>query len=166
MDNASTNDVLARTLARLLLKRYNITFAPQNAQIRCLAHVVNLVVQKIFSELLGVSDPALDDYYELWKHLPVHFDVEAEDKAEAEAEAQRRAEAEARRRAEAEAQRQAEAEAQRQAEAEEARGVPDVFADPTRHVDGFVVVNHGADGPLMVDFSDEENSDDENWIVR
>lgn len=89
MDNASTNDVLARTLTRLLLKRYNITFAPQNAQIRCLAHVVNLVVQKIFSELLGVSDPALDDYYELWKHLPVHFDVEAEDKAEAEAEEER-----------------------------------------------------------------------------
>ncbi len=89
MDNASTNDVLARTLARLLLKRYNIHFTPQNGQIRCLAHVVNLVVQKLLSELLGADDPALDDYYELWKHLPIHFDVEEEDRAEAEAEAAR-----------------------------------------------------------------------------
>ncbi len=89
MDNASPNDVLARTLARLLLKRYNIHFAPENAQIRCLAHVVNLVVQKILSELLGVDDPALDDYYELWKHLPIHFDVEAEDQADADAEEER-----------------------------------------------------------------------------
>ena len=63
MDNASTNDVLAHTLGILLLKRYKIHFSPENGQIRCLAHVVNLVqvVQKILHELFEADDPALQD---------------------------------------------------------------------------------------------------------
>ncbi|KAI0363170.1 hypothetical protein BV20DRAFT_930129, partial [Pilatotrama ljubarskyi] len=49
-------------------------------RIRCIAHVVNLVVQKILSELFEADDPALADYYELWnKHLPFHYDAEADD---------------------------------------------------------------------------------------
>ena len=69
MDNASPNDVLARTLRVLLLKRYGIHFTPENGQIRCLAHVVNLIVQKILHELFEADDPALQDYYELFnKH--------------------------------------------------------------------------------------------------
>lgn len=80
MDNASANDVLARTLAQLLLKRYGIHFNCENARVRCIAHVVNLVVQQILSELSEADDPALADYYALWnKHLPFHYDVDADD---------------------------------------------------------------------------------------
>ncbi|KAI1782569.1 hypothetical protein LXA43DRAFT_905418 [Ganoderma leucocontextum] len=80
MDNASTNDVLARTLGVLLLKRYGLHFTPENGQIRCLAHVVNLVVQKILHELFEADDPALQDYYELFnKHLPIHYDLDADE---------------------------------------------------------------------------------------
>ncbi|KAI1797443.1 hypothetical protein LXA43DRAFT_877707 [Ganoderma leucocontextum] len=76
MDNASVNDALARELARLLLKRYGIAFVPTNAQIHCIAHVVNLVVQQILSNILDIDDPALADYYELYnKHLPFHYDL-------------------------------------------------------------------------------------------
>ncbi|TBU60094.1 hypothetical protein BD310DRAFT_966638 [Dichomitus squalens] len=76
MDNASVNDVLARKLAQLLLKRYQVSFAPENAQIHCVAHVVNLIVQKILSNVLDIDDPALADYYELYnKHLPIHYDL-------------------------------------------------------------------------------------------
>lgn len=83
MDNASTNDVLARTLGILLLKRYGIQFSPENGQIRCLAHVVNLVVQKILSELDEADDPALRDYYEANKHLPIHYDPNEDEEIQA-----------------------------------------------------------------------------------
>ncbi|KAH9855327.1 hypothetical protein C2E23DRAFT_724823, partial [Lenzites betulinus] len=83
MDNASANDVLARTLVQLLLKRYGLHFNCENARIRCIAHVVNLVVQKILSELAEADDPALADYYELWnKHLPFHYDPESDEENE------------------------------------------------------------------------------------
>ena len=74
MDNASANDVLARTLARLLLQRYGIKFETKNAQIRCLAHVVNLVVQKILSALDEAEDPTDEDYYVLNKFMDFHYD--------------------------------------------------------------------------------------------
>ncbi|KAL1939855.1 hypothetical protein VTO73DRAFT_9555 [Trametes versicolor] len=80
MDNASANDVLARTLSRLLLRRYGLHFSPENGRIRCIAHVVNLVVQSIVHELFEADDPALADYYELWnKHLPFHYDAATDD---------------------------------------------------------------------------------------
>ncbi|EKM48650.1 uncharacterized protein PHACADRAFT_108524 [Phanerochaete carnosa HHB-10118-sp] len=68
---------MARTLALLLLKRYSIHFNPENGQIRCIAHVVNLVVQKILHELSEADDPALRDYYEEFaKHEPFHYNPE------------------------------------------------------------------------------------------
>ncbi|KAM5543379.1 hypothetical protein V8D89_002964 [Ganoderma adspersum] len=80
MDNASMNDVLAHTLGILLLKRYKIHFSPKNWQICCLAHVVNLIVQKILHELFEANDPALQDYYDLYnKHLPFHFDPDTDE---------------------------------------------------------------------------------------
>ncbi|GJF00443.1 hypothetical protein PsYK624_167310 [Phanerochaete sordida] len=83
MDNASSNDVLARTLAALLLKRYGIQFSPENGQIRCIAHVVNLVVQQILHTLAEADDPALEDYYESYKHEPFHYDLEDDDEQKA-----------------------------------------------------------------------------------
>lgn len=79
MDNASTNDVLAQTLTGLLMERYGIHFSPENGQIRCLAHVVNLVVQKILSALIDTDDPEESDWYLLHKFLPFHFDVKDDD---------------------------------------------------------------------------------------
>ncbi|KAI5884962.1 uncharacterized protein SCHCODRAFT_02521539 [Schizophyllum commune H4-8] len=60
------------------MSRYKIPFEPPNAQIRCLAHVVNLVVQKILSVLKEVdSDPDVEDYYELFlKQFLIHFSYE------------------------------------------------------------------------------------------
>ncbi|KAI0060903.1 hypothetical protein BV25DRAFT_1806709, partial [Artomyces pyxidatus] len=84
MDNAITNDVLARILAKLLMKRYGVPFHPENGQIRCLAHVVNLVVQKILSTALEADDPDIDDYYiRLNKHLPFHYDPESDEDLQA-----------------------------------------------------------------------------------
>ncbi|TFY70017.1 hypothetical protein EVJ58_g118 [Rhodofomes roseus] len=90
--NKITNDVLARTLGRLLLQRYGIQFETKNAQIRCLAHVVNLVVQKILSDLDEADDPEAADYFVLNKFMEFHYDpkddeelqdLEAEGAAEA-----------------------------------------------------------------------------------
>ncbi|TRM56363.1 hypothetical protein BD626DRAFT_414065 [Schizophyllum amplum] len=57
------------------MSRYGIPFNADNAQIRCIAHVVNLVVQKILAVLKEVdADPDAQDYYELFlKHFPIHF---------------------------------------------------------------------------------------------
>ncbi|THU91229.1 hypothetical protein K435DRAFT_572732, partial [Dendrothele bispora CBS 962.96] len=51
MDNASSCDTMAHALGLLLSKRYSIHFHPENNRIRCLAHVVNLVVQAILKAL-------------------------------------------------------------------------------------------------------------------
>ncbi|KAH9912012.1 ribonuclease H-like domain-containing protein [Fomitopsis serialis] len=83
MDNASTNDVLARTLTGLLLEKYGIHFSPENGQIRCLAHVVNLVVQKILASIIDAEDPDENDWYLLHKFLPFHYDLEDDDELNA-----------------------------------------------------------------------------------
>src|ERR1700691_1753097 len=76
MDNASSCDVLARTVGGILLSRYNLGFHEANGRIRCLAHVVNLVVQKILSYLGDADDPDEEDYFLPNKHLPFHYDAE------------------------------------------------------------------------------------------
>ncbi|KAJ6613220.1 hypothetical protein B0H10DRAFT_1628930, partial [Mycena sp. CBHHK59/15] len=63
LDNAAPNNVLIRTLSRLLQEKFDLQFVPDNSQIRCLAHVVNLVVQKILATLDEVSDPDVQDDY-------------------------------------------------------------------------------------------------------
>lgn len=80
MDNVSSNDVLARTLGQLLTK-YDVEFDPVNGQIRCMPHVINLVVQKILSVLCdaqvssdSVADPDVEDYHPTTKRYPVHYD--------------------------------------------------------------------------------------------
>ncbi|KAJ7339903.1 hypothetical protein DFH08DRAFT_625927, partial [Mycena albidolilacea] len=70
---AATNDVLIRTLSRILMEKFDIQFVPENSQIRCLAHVVNLVVQKILATLNEADDPDVIDYYLPNKDLPFHY---------------------------------------------------------------------------------------------
>lgn len=72
-DNAAPNDVLIRVLSRILREKFDIQFVPENSQIRCLAHVVNLVVQKILATLNEADDPEVVDYYLPNKDLPIHY---------------------------------------------------------------------------------------------
>ena len=59
---------------------YGVPLHPNNSHIRCLAHVVNLVVQKMLSVAKEVDDPDFQDYYEqLNKQFPVHYDVDRDE---------------------------------------------------------------------------------------
>ncbi|KAF7328569.1 Dimer-Tnp-hAT domain-containing protein [Mycena venus] len=78
LDNASTNDVLIRALSDILRQGFNIQWAPENSQIRCIAHVVNLVVQKILATLDEAHDPEERDYYVPNKDLPFHYDPDGD----------------------------------------------------------------------------------------
>ncbi|KAF8214753.1 hypothetical protein K438DRAFT_1563209 [Mycena galopus ATCC 62051] len=77
-DNAATNDVLIRVLSRILMQNFDIQFVPEKSQIRCLAHAVNFVDQKILATLNEADDPAVIDYYLPNKDLPFHYDPDAD----------------------------------------------------------------------------------------
>lgn len=76
-DNASVNDVIIATIARIRLARYGIPPSP-NLHIRCVCHVVNLVVQAILAALGEADDPDEVDYYTLTKEQPLHLDIDAD----------------------------------------------------------------------------------------
>src|ERR1700683_3611977 len=82
MDNGSVCDVLARSAGVLLLQKYSLQFHAQNAQIRCMAHVVNLIVQAILAELNEADDPEQDDYYIPNKHIPFHYDPDDDEEVQ------------------------------------------------------------------------------------
>lgn len=79
MDNAPSMDVLARILGILLSERYGLSFHSDNARIRCLAHIINIVVQTILKYLDEADDPNLVDYYETMKNLPVHYNPDEDE---------------------------------------------------------------------------------------
>jgi hypothetical protein len=77
MDNASANDTLALALERLLDVRYNIKFDPAHHRGRCLAHVVNLIVQKLLKSLGEIDDDPEDlDYFLLNRTADIHYSVD------------------------------------------------------------------------------------------
>jgi hypothetical protein len=76
-DNASVNDILISTISCILLAKYGIPPSP-NLQIRCVCHVVNLVVQAILASLGEADDPDKVDYYTLNKEQPLHLNIEAD----------------------------------------------------------------------------------------
>ncbi|KAF7346859.1 Dimer-Tnp-hAT domain-containing protein [Mycena sanguinolenta] len=83
LDNTATNDVLMRALSRILRDKFDIQFVPENSQIRCLAHIVNLVVQKILAVLDEEDDPATRDDYVDNKELPIHYNIDEDPELEA-----------------------------------------------------------------------------------
>lgn len=79
-DNASVNDTLVAVAARVLLAKYGIPASPQNMHVRCMCHVVNLVVQAILHALSEAEDPDLTDYFDVdAKESPVHSDPTRDD---------------------------------------------------------------------------------------
>jgi hypothetical protein len=72
MDNASVNDVIARAVGSFFMQKLSIHFTPQNGQINCVAHVLNLVVQSILAAFDEADDPDVIDYFN--KELPIHYD--------------------------------------------------------------------------------------------
>ena len=73
MDNASVNDVIVETVARCLLTRYGIPES-SNMHIRCIAHVINLVVQDFLAGMDEADDPDIFDWFESNKEAPLHYD--------------------------------------------------------------------------------------------
>jgi len=71
------NDVLIATVSRILLARYGVPESP-NHHIRCLCHVVNLVVQDILAALGEADDPDEYDYFLLNKDQPFHLDIDTD----------------------------------------------------------------------------------------
>ncbi|KAJ7759949.1 hypothetical protein B0H16DRAFT_1720168 [Mycena metata] len=72
MDNVATNEVLIQALSRLLMEKFNVQFAPENSQIRCLAHV-------LLAALEEAEDPAKEDDYLPNKDLLFHYDPALDD---------------------------------------------------------------------------------------
>ena len=69
------NDVIVATVACYLLSKYGILESP-NQQIRCLCHVINLVVQSILATLGEADDPRDNDHFLLNKAQPLHLDID------------------------------------------------------------------------------------------
>ena len=68
---------LCRLVSRILLAKYGIAPSP-NLHIRCVCHVVNLVVQDILAVLGETDNPDDIDYYDLNKEQPLHLDIDAD----------------------------------------------------------------------------------------
>ena len=76
------NDVVVTTAVRCLLARYGIPFTP-DMHIRCIAHVINLVVQAFLFGIDEGDDPELEDWYELNKDAPIHYGISKDEEQQA-----------------------------------------------------------------------------------
>ena len=83
MDNASNCDVLTHVLGILLMECYGMEFHSDNMWIRCLAHVVNIVVQTLLKQLNEAKDPEILDWFEGNRHLPVHYNRDEDEEVKA-----------------------------------------------------------------------------------
>jgi hypothetical protein len=59
------------------LAKYGIPESP-NLHVRCLCHVVNLVVQAVLAELGEADDPDDIDYFMLNKEQAIHLDIDTD----------------------------------------------------------------------------------------
>lgn len=78
MDNASTCNLMASYIGRILEEKYKIHFHLGTGRIHCSAHIVNLVVQMFLSQLenSGIDNPNIFDHFLPDKSLPVHYRAE------------------------------------------------------------------------------------------
>ncbi|KAF5332340.1 hypothetical protein D9758_017443 [Tetrapyrgos nigripes] len=84
MDNASACDSMAKFLQELLNRRYeDLHVHVENSRIRCLAHVVNLIVQAMLKVLEEAESSDDVDYYLLHKDQPIHYDEDEDEELKA-----------------------------------------------------------------------------------
>ncbi|KAF5342711.1 hypothetical protein D9758_015876 [Tetrapyrgos nigripes] len=83
MDNASSCDTMSDALGLLLQEKYRIQYHSGNNRIRCLAHVVNLVVQAILKAVDEADPSDEEDYYLLNKDAPFHYEESEDDELQA-----------------------------------------------------------------------------------
>ncbi|CAA7264626.1 unnamed protein product [Cyclocybe aegerita] len=76
--NASVNDVLVKTVARYILARYTIPYTP-DMHVRCVAHIINLVVQAFLAGLDEAPDPDEEDLFDVIEDYLIHYDVEKDE---------------------------------------------------------------------------------------
>jgi hypothetical protein len=78
-DNTTVNNVIFKTAVKYVLSLYDTIIHP-DAHIRCLAHVINLVVQAILAELKEadqcIEDGDDSDYFLLNKNPLVHYSID------------------------------------------------------------------------------------------
>ena len=72
-DNASVNDVIIEVTGQIILQKYNVPYTP-DMHIRCIAHVVNLIVQAFLAAMDEADSPDDIDYFLLHKESPIHYD--------------------------------------------------------------------------------------------
>ncbi|KAF4611808.1 hypothetical protein D9613_004630 [Agrocybe pediades] len=72
---------LAFVEARCVLARHGIPHTP-DMHIRCIAHVINLVVQDFLHKIDEAEDPDKEDWYETCKDLPIHYDPSSDEEQE------------------------------------------------------------------------------------
>ncbi|KAF9552914.1 hypothetical protein CPC08DRAFT_646303, partial [Agrocybe pediades] len=63
------------------LARHGIPHTP-DMHIRCIAHVINLVVQDFLHKIDEAEDPDKEDWYETCKDLPIHYDPSSDEEQE------------------------------------------------------------------------------------
>jgi hypothetical protein len=77
MDNASPNDVLAQTLVKLLKERYALELDIEHLHGRCIAHIINLVVQALLHGMDDAfEDPDITDYFLTDPDAPLNYTAE------------------------------------------------------------------------------------------
>lgn len=66
---------MCETLTQILEQKYGIRFDAKNGQVRCFAHGVNRIAQKILSALGDAPDPDEVDYYLEDRDFPLYHDI-------------------------------------------------------------------------------------------
>jgi hypothetical protein len=72
-NNTSVNDVIIEVTGKIILQKYNVPYTP-DMHIRCIAHVVNLIVQAFLAAMDEADSPDDIDYFLLHKESPIHYD--------------------------------------------------------------------------------------------
>ena len=69
--------MIIQTIAHICLAKYGILESP-NLHIRCVCHIINLVMQTILAALGEADDPDDIDYYVLNKEQSLHLDIDTD----------------------------------------------------------------------------------------
>ena len=84
-DNVSAHDILVETAGQIILAQYGIPWLP-DMHIHCLVHVVSLIVQAFLTSIDEADNLDENNYYELRKGEPIHYDNADEEQTALEAE--------------------------------------------------------------------------------